>query len=259
MTKEKPTIKTSSPNTLAITILISAILVAASIIYYAERGGSKNSGTAPSYRGSAGDEQVAQQPQAPAGPVTVSIDDDAIMGSKDAPITIVEFSDFECPFCGRFFKNTLPQLKKDYIDTGKVRLVYRDLPLGFHEPAASTEAIAAECAREQGGDDAFFKYHDAIFNTTPANGVGIKTDKLVSMAGDLGLDTNSFKTCLTTEKYKEEVQNDLRDAQSLGATGTPTFFIGKTNKDGKEFQGEKIVGAQPYSVFKAAIDKLLDE
>ncbi len=257
-----PNKKTSQSNVLAFTILISAILIAASIIYYAERMSPK-SNSAPNQA-----KNVQQQNDLGNAPTPnnqqqanikqmVSIDDDPMMGDPKAPVTIVEFSDFECPFCGRFFKNTLPQIKKEYIDTGKVRLVYRDLPLGFHEPAATTEAIAAECAREQGGDATFFKYHDEIFNRTPANGVGINEEGLVSIAKDLGLNSDNFKSCLTSKKYKDEVAKDLQDAQSLGATGTPTFFIGKTNPDGKEFEGQKVVGAQPFSTFKNVIDSYL--
>ncbi|MBI2011930.1 thioredoxin domain-containing protein [Candidatus Daviesbacteria bacterium] len=108
-----------------------------------------------------------------------NVDDDPVLGSKDAPITMIEFSDYECPFCKRHFIQTLPNLIKNYIDTGKVKLVYRDFiavdgvyPQG-HNPAATNNAVAANCAMEQGGDSAYFKVHDLIFNKTQSNGVGI--------------------------------------------------------------------------------------
>lgn len=107
-------------------------------------------------------------------PGSASIDDDPILGKKDAQLTMVEFSDYECPFCKRHFTQTLPSLKKDYIDTGKVKLVYRDfIAVDGHNPAATQEAEAANCAREQGGDETYFKYHDLIFQNTKSNGEGI--------------------------------------------------------------------------------------
>lgn len=103
-----------------------------------------------------------------------SIDNDPILGNKNAPVTLVEFSDYECPFCKRHFTQTLSNIKKDYIDTGKVRLVYRDfIAVPSHNPAAEEEAIAANCAREQGGDEVYFKFHDEVFKRTKANGEGI--------------------------------------------------------------------------------------
>ncbi|MEX0587505.1 MAG: thioredoxin domain-containing protein, partial [Patescibacteria group bacterium] len=99
----------------------------------------------------------------PTGEVEVSVDDDPVIGDPNAPVTIVEFVDFECPFCKSFFEETFPKIKSDYIDTGKVRFVLRDLPLPFHNPAATKEALAANCARDQGGDGKYFLYHDEIF------------------------------------------------------------------------------------------------
>lgn len=197
-------------------------------------------------------------PQAPpesTGPVKVSLDDDPILGSKDAPVTVVEFSDYECPFCKRHFDQTFTQLKKDYIDTGKVKLVYRDLPLSFHDPNATNQALAANCARDQGGDSMYFKYHDEIFKRTSSNKT-FSDDNLPKIATDLGLNVSNFNACLSSRKYEDEVKKDLADATSAGATGTPTFFVGKSDS-GKEIEGTRIVGAQPYSAFQSAIDALL--
>lgn len=103
-----------------------------------------------------------------------SVDDDPVIGNKDAPVTIIDFSDFECPFCKRHFTDTYPQLKKEYIDTGKVKVVYRDMiAVPSHDPASTTEAIAANCAREQGGDEAYVKMHDYIYKNTKGNGQGL--------------------------------------------------------------------------------------
>lgn len=195
-------------------------------------------------------------PEAPTGPVKVSVDDDPVLGEKNAPVTLVEFSDYECPFCKRHFEQTYSQLKKDYIDTGKVKLVFRDLPLSFHDPMATTEAIAANCARDQGGDEAYFKYHDEIFKRTVSNGNGLDRTKLDKIALDNGLNEANFKSCLDSEKSKAEVAKDLADAGNAGATGTPSFVIGKSTDSG-EIEGQLLVGAQPYAAFKTIIDQQL--
>lgn len=185
---------------------------------------------------------------------TVSVDDDPVLGNADAPVTIVEFSDYECPFCKRHYDQTHTQLVKNYVDTGKVKIVFRDLPLSFHDPMATTEAIAANCAREQGGDAAYWKLHDKMFSETTSNGTGLTKDQLNQFATEQGLNVTNFKTCVDSEKFKDEVTKDLADAGAAGATGTPSFVIGKT---GSQVSGKLVVGAQPYSVFQAEIDALL--
>lgn len=104
---------------------------------------------------------------------TVPLGDDPIKGNKDAEIVVVEFSDYECPFCQRHFQQTYPTLNSKYIDTGEVKMIFRDLPLSFHDPVATEAAVAANCAREQGGDEAYYKFHDAYFANTKANGEGL--------------------------------------------------------------------------------------
>ncbi len=200
---------------------------------------------------------TAVAPQAPpenTGPVKVSLDDDPVLGDKNAPVTLIDFSDYECPFCKKHFDQVYPQIKKDYIDTGKVKMVYRDLPLPFHDPNATDQAIAANCARDQGGDDTYFRYHNEIFKRTTSNKTFAR-ENLPKIAADLGLHTANFESCLNSDKYKAEVQKDLDDASKYGASGTPTFFIGKST--GQEIDGTKIVGAQPYSVFKTIIEEQL--
>lgn len=195
-------------------------------------------------------------PEQKTGPVKVSVDDDAVLGDKNAPITMVEFSDYECPFCKRYFDQTYAQIKTNYVDTGKMKVVFRDLPLSFHDPMATKEAIAANCAREQGGDTAYYKIHDEMFKQTTSNGTGLSVDKLYAIASTLGLNADNFKTCLDTEKYKDEVAKDLADAGTAGADGTPTFFIGKSDPSGT-IEATRLVGAQPYSAFQAVIDQQL--
>jgi len=184
----------------------------------------------------------------------VSLDDDPVKGDPDAPVTIIEFSDFQCPFCSRFFQQTLPLIEKNYIETGKVKLVYRDLPLASIHPNAIPSHIAAECADEQGK---FWEYHDALFeNQSQWNRLGLDELKNIfkQYADDLELDAVSYDACLDSPDIVDEINKDLSDARALGATGTPTFFIG-TEKDGFV----KITGAQPYMVFQASIDELLSQ
>jgi protein-disulfide isomerase len=198
------------------------------------------------------------QPQPPQQKKGVaSIDDDPVLGDKDAPVTIIEFSDYECPFCKRHFENTFPQLIENYVDTGKVKLVFRDLPLSFHDPLATKEAVAANCAREQGGDESYFKYHDEIFTRTASNGNGLVDSDLTTIATDLGLNLSSFGSCLDDPAQAEEVKKDVADAGAAGASGTPTFVIGKSSDDGK-IDGDLLVGAQPFTAFQAVIDPLLE-
>lgn len=197
-------------------------------------------------------------PQAPAAPTTAkaSVDDDPIIGDKNAPITLIEFSDYECPFCKRHFEQTYTQLKKDYIDTGKVKLVFRDYPLPFHDPLATTQAMAATCVKEQAGDEAYFKFHDELFKATQSNGQGMTLDAMYGLATNLGLNADSIKACVDSGKYKEEVAKDIADGGAAGVSGTPSFIIGKSTGDGT-IDGKILVGAQPISAFQAAIDELL--
>lgn len=198
---------------------------------------------------------AAAQPPAPTKGVA-SIDDDAVLGDKNAPVTIVEFSDYECPFCKRHFDQTHQELVKKYIDSGKAKLVFRDFPLSFHEPMASKEAVAANCAKAQGGDKKYFEFHDEIFKRTTSNGTGLDDAKIQTIASDLKLNIGTFTTCLSDKAMMDEVKKDIADGSAAGATGTPTFLIGKTTNDGN-IKGDLLIGAQPFAAFQAVIDPLL--
>jgi protein-disulfide isomerase len=178
--------------------------------------------------------------------IVVSIDDDAVLGNLDAEITVIEFSDYQCPFCRRFWDTTFPQLKSEYIDTGKVNFVYRDFPLGFHS-AAQKSGESTECAREQ-GDEYFWKAHDALFEGQAKQGSGTiqyTLQDIKSWVGAVVPDSAAFESCLDSDKYAAEVQKDLSDGQKAGARGTPAFFIGN-EKDGFVL----ISGAQSFEVFE---------
>ncbi len=183
-----------------------------------------------------------------AGTVRVSVDDDPMKGDPDAGLTIVEFSDFQCPFCFRFYDQTLPLIEREYIDTGKVNLVYRDFPLQNHQNAVPTH-IAAECADEQG---AFWPYHDVLFETQDSwksMSPGAISEQLVRFADGLGLRTADFESCLGSAAPAQEIQKDYQDGVQYGVRGTPAFFIGN-ERDGYVL----LSGAQPFESFQRVIE-----
>ncbi len=198
--------------------------------------------------------QPAQIPTQSTGPQVfrVSLDDDPVKGNPDAPVTVVEFSDFQCPFCSRFFQQTLPLIEENYIDTGKIKFVYRDFPLDSIHPNARPAHIAAECADEQGK---FWEYHDLLFQEQ-AKWQGLDSSKLQKIltkyAANLGLQGASFESCMQSQEIADEVNADFLQAAQYGATGTPTFFIGN-----EKIGFIKLVGAQPYAVFQGMIDNQL--
>ncbi len=182
-----------------------------------------------------------QQAVAPAG--APGVDDDPSLGNANAPVTVIEFSDFQCPFCTRWHTDSWAQLKSEYVDTGKVRFVYRDFPLSFHLQAQKA-AEAAECADDQGK---FWPYHDLLFENSNGDGTGLQIADLKKYAADLGLNAATFNSCLDSGKYASEVSKDLSDGAAGGVGGTPTFFV----------NGNAVVGAVPYGTLKAAIDAAL--
>jgi len=165
----------------------------------------------------------------------VPVDDDPSIGPEDAEITLIEFSDYQCPFCQRWHEQVFNQLREEYPD--QIRFVYRDLPLTSLHPEAVPAALAANCANEQGS---FWEYHDQLFSGNYALGA----ESYLQIANALGLDEAQFEECYSTEKYSDEVQADYQYAANLGIQSTPTFFL----------NGIPIVGAQPYEVFKQVIE-----
>ncbi|MGB8013661.1 MAG: thioredoxin domain-containing protein [Terriglobales bacterium] len=167
------------------------------------------------------------------------------MGRDDAPVTIVEFTDYQCPFCRKYHTETFAQLKKNYIDTGKVRFVSRDLPLDFH-PNAQRAAEAAWCAGEQN------KYWE-LRDTMITNSGNLSKEAIARYAQTNALDVAKFQACADAEKYKAEIQQGVADAGAVGITATPSFVIGKPAGDG--IDGDRVVGALPESVFENEIQK----
>ncbi|MBS3106680.1 DsbA family protein [Candidatus Woesearchaeota archaeon] len=218
--------------------VLSVILLLVIALQLGDLGKSLKGGTVQ-----AGNDAPAIQPgdSAPAPTVDMAklVDDDPMLGNKNAPVTIVEFSDFECPYCGRFHSQTFPQIKQEYIDTGKVRFVYRDFPLGFHQNAQKA-AEASECADEQGK---FWQMHEKLFSS----GVQGGTATFKQYAQEIGLDMAKFNSCLDSGKYAGEIQADLSAGSQAGVSGTPGFLV----------NGQRIDGAQPYAVFQQAIEAAL--
>ncbi len=242
-----------SANVLALVALVLAVV--ALVLYITEE--DEEGGLT----GAAGQPTATAQPTATVQPTptavvveNVSVDDDPSWGPEDAPVTIVEFSEFLCPYCLRFAQETLPQIKQAY--EGEVRYAYRDL-IVHGEPSLKISE-AAECADDQGK---FWEYHDKLWeqydtqvahyqtvSEQPETGMNDLVATLKGYASDLGLDTATFNDCLDSGERTAEVQKDSQDARSYGVGGTPGFFI----------NGQPVSGAQPFSVFQQVIDAALE-
>lgn len=181
----------------------------------------------------------------PSGPVEVNTEGAYSIGEADAPVVLVEFTDYQCPFCSRHYLQTYPQIKAEYVDTGKVRYVFMDFPLSSIHPQAQLAAEAARCAGDQ---DAYVAMHDILFARQDAwNGREDAGTVFTDFAGEIGIDTATFAACLESREHEAAVLADLEQGIKLGVDGTPAFFL----------NGNFISGAQPYDVFQRAIENLL--
>lgn len=215
-------------------IIVAALLIGVAIIY------SVGSKSLPSRNVEQGNSDFD------ASNLLALTKEDVALGNLEAPITIIEYSDFQCPFCGFFYTNVESLLKENYISTGKVKLVYRHF--AFLGEESSAAAAASECAKDQGK---FWKFHDFLFDNEikdnrEHNG-NLNRDLFMSIASDLGLNQNTFAVCLDSGKYTQKVENDLASGKKVGVRATPTTFI----------NGQKVEGALPYSEFKKIIDQEL--
>ena len=189
---------------------------------------------------------AGQNPGTTTQPVYANVSNGHIppLGSSNAKVKIIEFADLRCPYCDAWFKDVLPQIKKNYIDTGKVELYFRHF--AFLGSASTLAANGAECANEQGK---FWDYYDYMYTNQPdeSDTSMYTVDNLTSVASQLGMDSSQFNTCLSGNKYNNNVTADYNDGTKAGVSGTPTFYV----------NGYQIVGAEPYSVFQKAIDDAL--
>ena len=190
----------------------------------------------------------------PSIPLKISTDNDPVIGKLNAPVTIIEFSDFQCPFCAKFHLETLPLIMNEYINEGQVKLVFRDFPIQSIHPNALPASLAAECANEQGK---FKEMHDKLFeNQKEWSNQSLDNVMIVftQYSLDIGLEEEKFDTCLKNGKYVEEIQKDLNDGRAYGISGTPGFFVGNDQIGFIELEG-----AQPFENFKKVIDSQLQK
>jgi protein-disulfide isomerase len=189
--------------------------------------------------------------EAPFKEMLVSVNGAAVYGKANAKVTIVEFSDFQCPFCARYANDTFPQIEREYIETGRVRYVFRDYPIEASHPQAFKAHEAVHCAAEQGKRG---EMHKKIF----ANQRAMSVSDLTAHATGLGLDKARFEKCLAQGTHAAKVRSAMSAGEQAGVRGTPTFFVGLTELNSPNLKAvRRIVGAQPYGAFKAAIDELL--
>jgi protein-disulfide isomerase len=194
--------------------------------------------------------QSGQQAQAPDDKVSYRFSPGSFsLGDAKAPVVMVEYTDFQCPFCQQFHNTAFAQIKANYIDTGKLRFVSRDFPLDFHENARRA-ATAGRCAAEQG------KYWE-MRHLMIENAEQLKLDNLVTYAANVKLDVPKFKSCLESDRFKAQIDQDIAEGEIAGVQGTPSFVIGRLEND--KLEGVRLVGAQPYAQFDARIQELLEQ
>lgn len=223
-----------------ISIIVAGLIIAGAVFF------TRDNSTATTPDGETPTEQVKVKP----------VDDkDHIMGSRDAEITIVEYSDFECPYCANFHK-TMDQVMAEYKESGKVAWVYRHFPLDQIHPDARPASEASECVNELGGQDAFWNYSKLLFADAPSS---LSSDNLVKNAVSLGIDEGAFNSCVSEGRYKAQVEEDYQSGLELAKNdpnfGTP-YSVVVSKKDGTQVT---IPGAQSFTVIKQLIDTLLSE
>ena len=183
--------------------------------------------------------------------LTIDIAGAPIKGDKNAKVTVVEFTDYQCPFCSRHFKQTWPRLEQDFVKTGKAKFVLRDLPIEAIHPLAFKAAEAAYCA---GGQGKFWEMHDHLFTNQSA----LDRKDLSAHAQAIGIDVPSFDKCVDSGAGALKIRKDIADSRNATARGTPIFYVGLTEPGGNQVKAVKIIrGAHDYATFKEAIDGLL--
>lgn len=183
--------------------------------------------------------------------LTLNVADDPAKGSREASVTLIEFTDYQCPYCARHTTAVLPQLTKTFIDTGKIQYILRDFPIASIHPHAAKAHEAAHCASDQGK---YWEMHDQLF----AHHKALQPEKLGGYAQTAGVtDTAAFQTCVESGKYREQATRSIADGSKAGIRGTPSFLLGVTEADGTVKVVKLIRGAQPFPVFQQHINTLL--
>ena len=260
MEEQKKIVKENGMD-LKTSIIIASVIIAGSLIYLGSQMGGKAEFTAEDFdRLAAGyqerqesggaEAQAAQQAEADAQAKNVALisDTDHVQGNKDANITIFEYSDFECPFCKQFYKTPAEVVAKS---GGKVNTVFRHFPLSFHDPLATKQANASECAASLGGAEMFYQYHDELFKRTNSN-IGMDESEIYKIAADLKLDKTKFATCYDNSNFDAKVKADIASGAAAGISGTPGVII-RNNTTGAV---RVMPGAVPIEMVEAAIAEL---
>ena len=181
----------------------------------------------------------------------ISIEGEPFKGSPTAPVTLIEFSDFECPYCGRHARNTLLKLDKEYIETGKVKYVFKDFPIPTIHKKAVMAATAANCAGEQ---EQYWPMHQKLFSSQKS----LAEKELIDHAKKLNLKMEQFQSCLGSEKGRREIEEDMKEGRKAGVRGTPTLFLGRTDQNSSTVKIQMVIrGAGPLSKFQNAIETML--
>jgi protein-disulfide isomerase len=237
--KKETTERPGSPYFVPVSILTAGFMIAASVIYAFGNRNANNGNPAQNNN----QNQLANVGAVAAQQISGR---DIVLGNSNAEVTLIEYADYQCPFCAHFFSQTEPLLKKDYVQTGKAKMVFRNYQ--FLGPESFKAAEAAECAKDQGK---FWEYHDALYTAEETDGHenngNLNRDLFVKLAGDLKLNLPAFERCIDSNKYADLIKKDFADAQAAGVNSTPVTFI----------NGQKLVGAQPYPQFQSVIDSLL--
>lgn len=244
--------KDSSPKNQYIipgAIIIAGLLIAGAVFF--SRTGPP--GTSLTAGGVATAGQSAPDPSGQTDNVRPVSSDDHIRGNPDAPVKIVEYSDFECPFCKRFH-STMQQVMDEYGEDEQVAWIYRQFPLDQLHSKARGEAVASECAADIGGNDAFWEFTDRFFELTPSNNQTNIDTILPQIAREIGIDQDLFQACLEGNKFDRHVQDDVENATATGGGGTPWSVVIAPNE-----ATFPLSGAQPYESVKALIDAALKE
>ncbi|MBP6976083.1 thioredoxin domain-containing protein [Candidatus Dojkabacteria bacterium] len=226
-------------------IVLAGIVIALAIVF-------TNKGkdiTTDDVAGETDNTETAQEEFAAA---TTVIGDSPYLGDiKKAKVAIVEYTDFQCPYCERHATDTKPSIISEYVDTGKIIYVVRNFPLDFHGQIAIDSANAALCVNELAGAEKYFEFYAQGFSKT-------STAELATVAQGLGINMDKYNTCMSENRYKEQIDKDMADGASAGVQGTPGFVIGVLDKDGN-VEGKLIAGAYPFESFKAIIDEMLEK
>ena len=244
------------PYILPIAVVVNAIIIAIAILLVGRGTTTTTVKDTPNPTPT-----IAQESDPNSTESSTTLGDSPYLGNRDAAkIAIVEFSDYECPFCQRHHLQVYPEIVKNYVETDKAIYVYKNyIAVPSHDPAATTEAYAALCARELGGNSnaKYFQMGDLIYKNTGTNGAGLAAEKSVTtLAATIGLNAEQMQNCIDSAKYAAVMTADEEAATSAGIQGTPGFIVGVLNADGT-IDGKIIAGAYPFSEFQRIADEML--